>query len=269
MMKRIAIICLAVLPCGAASAQISTQQSPPRSGCAEIERLLDQQRDMVFEDATLEEVAAFLQTNGIPTYVDERALDEIGIGIDTPITFREHAIQLRDGLQLILGSLQLTWAPRNGRLIITTVEAEEARLITKVYDVRHLVDLVPVANWGGGFGGDPARTVYRYDFDSLIETITSTIAPETWEDYGGPGSVAPYYTRRMRVLVIAHTYEMHRRISSILNELAEHGGSRPLANASAFVPPQQPNSFARSPETDQPFRPSVRIRSSQLRTTGQ
>ncbi len=40
----------------------------------------------------------------------------------------------------------------------------------------------------GGFGGNGA------DFDSLIDLITSTIAPTTWSDAGGTGSIAPFPT---------------------------------------------------------------------------
>src|ERR1700690_3748320 len=38
----------------------------------------------------------------------------------------------------------------------------------------------------GQFGGSEA------DFDPLINLITSTIAPSTWSEMGGPGSVAPF-----------------------------------------------------------------------------
>ncbi len=41
----------------------------------------------------------------------------------------------------------------------------------------------------GGFGGGTMA-----DFDSLIQLITSTVEPESWEDVGGPGSVEPFAT---------------------------------------------------------------------------
>ncbi|MHB8899294.1 MAG: DUF1598 domain-containing protein [Thermoguttaceae bacterium] len=41
----------------------------------------------------------------------------------------------------------------------------------------------------GGFGGGSMA-----DFDSLIQLITSTVQPESWEDVGGPGSVEPFAT---------------------------------------------------------------------------
>ncbi|MFW6125132.1 MAG: hypothetical protein ACOC46_03200, partial [Pirellulales bacterium] len=41
---------------------------------------------------------------------------------------------------------------------------------------------------GGAGGGAQA------DFESLIDLITSTVKPQTWEDVGGPGSIAPFPT---------------------------------------------------------------------------
>ena len=52
---------------------------------------------------------------------------------------------------------------------------------------RALADVGAVP-FGGRGGGTMA------DFDSLIELITTTVAPETWEDVGGVGSIAPFPT---------------------------------------------------------------------------
>ena len=217
------LVCLAVFQFGAgvAIAQSISTDLGQETTTGEIERLLDQKRDMVFEEATLEEFAAFLKSNGISTYLDVRALDNVGIGVDTPITFRQHGISLRDGLRLVLDSLELSWMPRNGRLVITTPEEEEYRLITKVYDVRNLIELVPV-QIGGGFGGGSTSYAYQYDFDSLMDTISSTIEPDSWEDVGGPASIEPYYTRRMRVIVVAQTYDAHHQIQSFEQPPRDH-----------------------------------------------
>ena len=55
------------------------------------------------------------------------------------------------------------------------------------------------------------------DFDSLIQLITATIQPETWEDVGGPGSVAPFETNLS--LVIRQTEEVHEEIVDLLEQL--------------------------------------------------
>lgn len=46
-----------------------------------------------------------------------------------------------------------------------------------------------------GLGGMPVGArggAAMADFDSLIELVTSTIAPETWDEVGGPGAIEPF-----------------------------------------------------------------------------
>ena len=52
-------------------------------------------------------------------------------------------------------------------------------------DALSRVAAEPLGGRGGGAGAD---------FDSLIDLITSTIQPTTWDDVGGPGSIAPFPT---------------------------------------------------------------------------
>jgi general secretion pathway protein D len=64
---------------------------------------------------------------------------------------------------------------------------------------------------GGLSGGSQA------DFDSLIDLITTTIAPTTWDTVGGPGSVAPFETNL--TLVVSQTQEVHEQIADLLQQL--------------------------------------------------
>ena len=64
----------------------------------------------------------------------------------------------------------------------------------------------------GGMGGGP-----QADFDSLIELITSTVAPTTWDEVGGPGSIAPFATNLS--LVVSQTQEVHDQIADLLEQL--------------------------------------------------
>ncbi len=109
---------------------------------------------------------------------------------------------------------------------------------------------------------------YLYDFESLVDTIRSSVAPTSWDYVGGPGSITPYYTRRMRVIVVSQTYHIQRQIDSLLQELAEHGGKTPLPGVPAHLPTQPPRTFV-TPRYVEPLGSNHNIRSSQLRTTGQ
>lgn len=69
------------------------------------------------------------------------------------------------------------------------------RTAGEIYQDRHRADILarisaePIgARFGAPGGGAQA------DFDSLIELITSTVAPQSWDEVGGPGSIAPFET---------------------------------------------------------------------------
>ncbi len=64
----------------------------------------------------------------------------------------------------------------------------------------------------GGMGGASMA-----DFDTLIDLITSTIAPQTWDLVGGPGSIEGFPTNLS--LVVSQTQEVHEQIADLLDQL--------------------------------------------------
>ena len=71
---------------------------------------------------------------------------------------------------------------------------------------------MPIGFGPGGLGGGAMA-----DFDSLIELITTTVAPESWDDVGGPGSIAPFETNLS--IVVSQTQEVHEEIVDLLEQL--------------------------------------------------
>jgi general secretion pathway protein D len=69
----------------------------------------------------------------------------------------------------------------------------------------------PVAGPGGLGGGAQA------DFDPIIELITSTISPQSWDDVGGPGSISGFDTNLS--LVVSQTQDVHEQIADLLEQL--------------------------------------------------
>ena len=55
------------------------------------------------------------------------------------------------------------------------------------------------------------------DFNSLINLITTTVQPDSWEELSGPGSVMPYRTTLS--LVIRQTQAVHEEIADLLGQL--------------------------------------------------
>ena len=68
---------------------------------------------------------------------------------------------------------------------------------------------------GGGPGGLGGGVVA--DFDTLIELITTTVEPDSWDEVGGPGTIADYPNNLS--LVISQTQEIHEKISDLLEQL--------------------------------------------------
>ena len=69
----------------------------------------------------------------------------------------------------------------------------------------------------GEFGSNALGGAAAADFDSLIELITSTIAPDSWDEVGGNGAIKEFGTNLS--LVISQTQEIHDQIADLLDQL--------------------------------------------------
>jgi general secretion pathway protein D len=67
----------------------------------------------------------------------------------------------------------------------------------------------------GGMGGG-----VKPDFDSLIDLMTSTIAPESWREAGGTQGEVKSHTSTLS-LVITQTQAVHEQIEDLLNQLRQ------------------------------------------------
>jgi hypothetical protein len=121
----------------------------------EILKQLDEPTRMDFEETPLDEVVDYLKEfHGIEIQLDTKALDEVGIGSDTPVTARVRGISLRSGLRLMLKAIDptLTYAIQNEVLMLTTREAAEENLVTRVYPVADLVLPITLTGFAGSGG---------------------------------------------------------------------------------------------------------------------
>ncbi len=149
-------------------------------------------------DRPLDEVVEIItQKTGIPMRIDNRALEDVGLSVDTPITFNLPEVAADTLLYLMLKELDLVYIMDTGSVVITTPEVEESDLRTKFYPVEDIFN-------------DPNP---NYDF--MIQLLTICLEPESWEELGGPGSIAPLRNG----LIIAQTYQNHRRIEGLFRTL--------------------------------------------------
>jgi len=181
---------------------------------SKIKRALGTSVTLDLLDSPLHDVAEFIAAqSSVNVIVDHRALDDIGIGADTPITFQAEGIQLRHALSHMLGDQELTWLVRDQALLITTPEVTECMLTTRAYPVADLLGRIVDIDMFGA----PLRPASHND---LVEFITSTVAPSTWDEVGGPGSFG--FCPHIDVLLISQDPHIHEEIADVLARVRRH-----------------------------------------------
>ena len=199
--------------------------SPARK---QIRAALRESTELDFTETPLEDVIGYVKDHHkIQVQFDQKALEEGGVATDKQVTIHVRDVPLRSALRLLLRPESLTYVVQDDVLLITTPEEAGNRLLTKVYPVGDLI-LPP----GTPEDGDEANMA---DFDSLIELISATVQPTTWDAVGGSGTIAPFDTNLS--LVLSQTEEVHDEIDNLLETLRSvktgKGGASPGRRASA------------------------------------
>ena len=193
------------------AAPIPTESAGAPTSPAELKILkaLAEPTELKFIEEPLQGVMDyFSKKHDIEILIDRRALEDVSIGNDEPMTRQVSGISLRSALDLVLRDLDLTWTINSEVLLVTTPDEAEFRLTTKTYDVGDLV----VCQDEDGRPWD--------DYDSLIDTIRSTVAPDMWEETtGGPGTIEGCTFASAKVLVVRQTCQVQLEVARLLNTI--------------------------------------------------
>ena len=176
---------------------------------------LEKHAQFDFVETPLHDVVVFLKDkHSLEIQLDDKALEEAGVGSDTPVSCKVKGISLRSALRLLLRPLDLAFVIDDEVLLITTTEVADMRLFTRTYPIGDLI-------------GDN-------DYDSLIEVITTTVRPQTWDEVGGPGAISEMSAAGS--LVISQTQDVHAEVLQLLQSLRaarEAGGPALLKTLAA------------------------------------
>jgi hypothetical protein len=160
--------------------------------------------------------------------IDEKALEESGVESGkASITVRGQALPLVGIFDHVLDQQQLAWRVRHGAIVITTHEENErSGLELQVYPVADLLDTTP-------------RHVDELDdlveTEPLVDLIVTTVAPDSWDEVGGPGSIRLLPERS--VLVISQMREVHESIERLLTALRAAPLASPIASPTSALQP--------------------------------
>lgn len=183
----------------------ATPLAPPKTSSPEYQqidaiekRVQGARLSLQVVDMPLDQVIRIVtQRTGIPMRIDERALEDVGLSADVPITFKLPEVAAESLLYLMLKELDLVYMMDTGSVVITTPEEEESNLRTKFYPVEDVFN-------------DP-----NPNYDILLDMITTCIEPESWEELGGPASIVPFRNG----VIAAQTYQNHRRLQGLFDAL--------------------------------------------------
>jgi len=200
-----------------------------------IEQALDKPITVAMQNTPLKDFIDFIRSaTGLNVYIDRVALEDEGVALDTKVTVNAKNLPLRTVLGT-LKSLNLTYLPQDGQLVITSETQAGDTLITRIYPVG---DLCKDAD----------------DLNELVDVIHNTIQPDSWDEVGGPGTVVPW--TRGTSLVILQTYHLHRRIVRLLAALRSvrlspaHTGRK--SKRSKRRPAKRPKRTTRTPSRTTP-----------------
>lgn len=210
------LLLLSLAPATASAQRIAFD--PPTAREAAILNTLAEHVQFQFRETTLVDVCNTIRRNrGIRPMLEIKALDDIGIDTDTTVTLAIDGVPLRTALDAILSRIDpsLKWAIEREMLVISTQEAFDERLQTWIYDVTDLVRF------------DVDDQYYDSDYDSLIELVSRTVEPDSWDEVGGPGSIADYELQEKSLLVVSQSYATHQEIDALLRKMYRLAG-RPV-----------------------------------------
>lgn len=204
--------------------QIYFPTSEPGPAHQKIAAALDQPFAFTFDTAGLpmdEFFTRLADEYEIPIVLDRRHLVEAGVSLEMPISVRLHGVSLRSALRHVLNDLELTWHIRDEALVITNPEEAEGRLTKMIYPVH---DLVAGKRWP--------------DYDPLIDLITTTVAPDSWDEVGGPGSLQTIAGGWMIVDQTDGVHEQLRGLLGLTRQVLSEGSQRPTPTL-ALSPAEQ------------------------------
>jgi len=161
-----------------------------------------------FREIPLPDVMDFLSRKyEVPILIDDWALENEGIALDTTITGSVAEVRLPTALRQILRQLDLTWVIRHEVIVITRPFERDCPFRTAFYPIRDLVS---------PDRGEPKEQLRKHA-EQLCEAMMATVAPESWIENNGYGSIAAL--PHPPALVVSQSDDAHAQIAALLAAL--------------------------------------------------
>jgi tetratricopeptide (TPR) repeat protein len=182
----------------------------------DIEKKLQQPVTMSFQDAPLRQVLDDLRDRaGINIFIDKDSLDAQEVSLEHPVTITLEDVALKSALGLILKSARLAFVVKDEAVQITTERGARGKMQRRVYEVADLLcdAACPCAS---------KDVTAEKRAETLMNAITTRVAPDTWAAAGGPGTI-DFYPCTLG-LVVNQTADVQEQVAELLESLRRQQG---------------------------------------------
>lgn len=166
---------------------------------------LDQKVSWEFVEAELKDVVHYLECDlKVPIKCDMQSLNNAGVGLEQPITFRMDRVRARTAIDLMLRDYELVARWEDDCLVIRH-QSEQGPLTNRLYPVKDLVSC------------EDEKGIVS-DYDSIIDAITCSIDPTSWKESGtGEGTICPLPAAES--ILISNSEKVHQQVADLLTTL--------------------------------------------------
>ena len=203
-----------------------------------------------FIPANLNNPERYFISNFSLGHVERTRLDETGVDAGTvSVTVDLKDVPIEMVLRLVLRQHDLAYMLDHGVVIVTTPAEVKQSLEIRVYSVGDLVQppSKPAAvefhpdrpSYPGPAGGALGAALGASSHVAeLMDLITSTVEPTSWDEVGGAATIRDY----RGALVIAQTYQGHHKVEKLLEGLREAitKQAAPSWSGKTLTPPVEP-----------------------------
>ncbi len=199
---------------------------------ATIEQKLRKKTTVQFKDTSLADALHYFKDEMVINIeIDRGAFDDLGLTTDQAISLFAKDISLHSALTLMLQPIDLCYVVDEGYVLVTSPDKAAEKLQTRCHDVRGVVD----------FPDEFDSEQLDSEFRTLADVVVATIAPDTWAEVGGEGSISAF--PRKGVIVCSNTLDVHNEIDAFLKV------SRKVRANSMHSAPRDPNILGRNTTT--------------------
>ena len=153
-----------------------------------------------------------------PITLDKQTMTEAGVDVSTPATLQTPtAVQGRTALKMLLGSYNLTYIVKEGRIQVVTREKASQTMETRVYYLGDLVTGTGAIPGGAiRLGAVADQLQAQQNVAEIVNMVKNSVDPNSWKGAGSDGKGEITFHAPSQALVVKASAEVHGMLAGTL-----------------------------------------------------